>query len=142
MIESYTELLEKNNILPLSNWKVFTADHSKEKIKGLRKEEHIEHIKMQANKIPGVYMYFDGDECLYVGIASNLSGRFIDHYKESWNEAPKGRNNQQFAFFNQYRIPLRVLWFEIENEFNRFAIEAMLTRIYNPKYINFRKGTK
>ncbi|MFS0657422.1 GIY-YIG nuclease family protein [Niallia alba] len=138
MISEYQKFLEEQRILPLDNWISFIADHSKPRLSEVRKQPHIEHIKNLATDYPGVYIYYYENTCLYIGEASNLGKRIVQHYDESWKENQTGRNYKQFPFFKQYRKELKIYSYVIENDFDRKIIEGMLTRILQPTYIDFR----
>ncbi len=141
LIKSYKDLLKKHEYLPLEKWKSGKVEHHIEKIKNHRKPPQRERILEQGKGIPGVYAYFLEDVCLYVGEAGDIGERLAKHYDEAWGDHSNWKKqHHQYEFFKLYRYELDVKWLELENEFDRKAIEAMCTRIFNPIYIDFRKG--
>jgi hypothetical protein len=134
VIEEYKKFLYEQNILPLENWKVTSIDHSCEK-------NNYEQLNKDLKTKKGIYIYFCENKCIYIG-EGKLESRFKSHSNASWKPMPKGRNYKQYYFFPLYRRMLTVYYYEIEDEFDRKVVENMLTRIYNPEYINFRKDLK
>jgi hypothetical protein len=129
--------LTELGLLPINKWNEFVAEHQIQMTPRVR-NNHTIKIRNQGKSTSGVYVYFDDEICLYVGESSNLGNRFKEHYNESWKEKPVGRNYKQFAFFNQYRRPLFVKWIQVDDVFDRKIVEAMLTKILNPLYEDFK----
>jgi len=134
LIEAYREFLQKQDVLPMENWNVFISEHQIPMQPNVKNHPHTMIMRQQGKDTDGgVYVYFDNETCLYIGESKVLGSRFKDHYNASWKT-----NHKLHQFFSRYRKPLTVRWIKIENVFDRRTIEAMLTRIYKPTYIDFK----
>lgn len=119
-IDEYSEFLESNN---LKNADGYFCDLNKS----------------------GVYAYFFGEKCLYVGKAKKLKDRIINHYKSAHNYVKKSNpkdGKRQRELFNYYlKEPLTLFYFVLDDKYNskvgehlRVTIEGMLQLEYKPEY--------
>ncbi|MGM7702239.1 hypothetical protein ACSVDE_10990 [Pseudalkalibacillus sp. Hm43] len=140
IIKNYESFLINLGYLPLSNWKSGNVQHQIQKLKGERKPPERERILNEFSRESGVYMYSYNDKCLYVGEANDIGCRLAGHYDAAWlPQEGRQKKYPQYDFFKLYRYELEVKWIEVQNEFDRDAVEAMCTRIFNPIYIEFRR---
>ncbi|MCU9613145.1 GIY-YIG nuclease family protein [Caldibacillus lycopersici] len=142
MNKEFTRFLEALQLLPVDKWDSCIVDHTKEYVPGKGNAKIRNLLKQKCTTDSGVYGYFNQDgECLYIGMANDLSGRIYGHYKAAWVEVSKGTNRDphQLPFFKEHKGIVNVRWYKIADIFERQAIEAMLTRVLKPKYIEFMR---
>jgi len=116
--------------------------------------EMIAAIKECVGKADGIYIYYVGDKCVYVGKGRTLLTRLRDHLRESYFEPfvnDKGENIVGMKgdyktglwpeFFRDYLGPgeVTIKWVEVENEAIRQMIETALHEQLNPLWIQFVK---
>ena len=140
--------LNHNQIL---KWKSIEVDHTKMEgdEKKLRKEFKLflaENMGVTLqNKLGGIYAYFDGDECLYIGKTKDIISRLTAHYMEAQNSKIK---SDWHKFFGDNAKLLKVYYTFIDSadgnlgEGLRIVVERLLLILSNPKFERFHKSTK
>lgn len=138
----FNEFLYQNKILPLENnlWKKITVDHSsagnlREFKNKILKEDLVGYIS-------GIYVYTSlRGEVYYVG-QGKLKSRIIKKYVQSTmdysidvpiNKLPSSR----YFFFRNKREKMNVYVMNVDGRHEQLAIEAMLTTVLKPSYVEF-----
>ncbi|MDR6121183.1 hypothetical protein QFZ87_000780 [Bacillus sp. SLBN-46] len=131
---NFQDFLHQTNFLPLENgdWKLITVDHTNCNTKVVTSQIR-EYLKGYTN---GIYVYTNlQNEVYYVG-QGKLKGRVIKKYKQAISESieipsPRG------LFFRSKKEVLNVYVRNVENYMEQIAIEAMLSNVLKPKYLDF-----
>lgn len=144
---SFNEFLYSNEMLPYKNnikWRKITTEY-----KFIDRMEFIAHkddIARQLNEFgfnKGIYLYENSNgEILYIGKGVN-KGKGILERINSYSEkacledyVPKRRRHQNLMnLFRSNFGKINIYVCNIENEYEAIAIEAMLTRVLNPLYV-------
>ncbi|MED3550184.1 hypothetical protein [Cytobacillus praedii] len=136
MIKNFETFLQQNNIIPLDNgeWKLITVDHTSMDSKTIKAQIR----KDLQGYITGVYVYtsLSGD-VYYVG-QGKLKSRVIKKYQQATsqkNEIPTSRG----LFFRSKMETMKVYVMNVEGYMEQIALEAMLSTILNPEYLDFLK---
>jgi hypothetical protein len=102
--------------------------------------EHIQDSIPNYKTINGLYSFFDGDKCLYLGKGRPIWKRIKCHY-----DAAQGHDKARrwCDFFSQYRHCVTVYWLEFDplsddrdNDQLRSVLEYLLQRKYQPLFDN------
>ncbi|NHN34627.1 hypothetical protein [Paenibacillus agricola] len=135
LTEQFHEFLSKNRLLPFSlYWERIEVNHIDILENKLRVKMKQEITKTTGKTVKGLYVYYNASGgCLYVG-EGMISNRIRDHYNESHNEKYKNKYKKWFDFFSTNLGLLTVYWMAYDDEIERKAIEAMLTKVLKPKY--------
>ncbi|MEH7383723.1 hypothetical protein V7138_24930 [Bacillus sp. JJ1533] len=131
---NFKDFLYRNNFLPLEadEWKMITVDHTSFNSKVVTSQIR-EHLRGYTK---GIYVYTNlQNEVYYVG-QGKLKGRVIKKYKQAIsesNEIPSPRG----LFFRSKKEVLNVYVRNVENYMEQIALEAMLSNVLKPKYLDF-----
>lgn len=93
----------------------------------------------------GLYAFYNGDECLYIGKAKKIINRLVDHYKSSTNyikpNRPTDGQRQREIFSNYSDEELTIYYINLDDTFKsivgehlRTTIEGMLQLEYYPEF--------
>ena len=93
----------------------------------------------------GIYAYFDGENCLYIGKAKKLKNRLLNHFKSSQNiinkNNPKDGKRQRELFGYYKNEQLDIYYLEVDDiyssqtgELLRKTFEGMLQLENKPEY--------
>ncbi len=142
IIDKISICLEEEKIIPINfeNWNSFKLNHCLPENFQMKKAQY-SYIKEQVGDKSGIYVYKKDDEYLYIGKAKPLFKRIKDHYIESFKPIPEGtepKNSRWDRFFSEHSGEIEIYWKEFETEEERQLIEIILTKLLNPKFINFR----
>jgi hypothetical protein len=145
MRDLFEQFLIEIGLLPLNaennKWNAVQIDHTPESCpKLINRRYENSKVKQRINyDVPdnsGVYVYLQQDgSVLYIGETINLAVRLINHYEKSYKPCENPENLRWHKLFGSHREWLVVFYFECNNLYERQAIEAMLTRIFEPKHI-------
>jgi hypothetical protein len=136
-MEKKSELfLHQHNFLPLSDreWTKITVDHTslESRVATTQIEKGLQGCTN------GIYVYSNlQDKVYYVG-QGKLKGRVIKKYKQATsqtNEIPSSRG----LFFRSKKEVLNVYVRNVENYMEQIALEAMLSIVLKPEYLEFLK---
>jgi hypothetical protein len=128
----FYSFLKQNNLLPLSKWKKVTIDHTNldSKVVLSQIKEDLEGYKN------GIYIYSSlRGEVYYVG-QGKIKSRIIKKYKQTTsqsNEIPSPRG----LFFRSKKEVVNVYVRNIDSYMEQIALEAMLSIVLKPKYLEF-----
>lgn len=95
----------------------------------------------------GIYAYFKGSDCLYIGKAKKMHSRVRDHLHESRKHENPKKAQAWYAFFNKYSgdIDLYLLPLGDESEKGeglRQIVEIILTLEWKPTFLGFKENFK
>lgn len=129
--EKIKEILESTDtgILPFTKWNQIEINHNEDS----NQEEVKSYIREKLKYVDtGVYIYTNKqEEVLYIG-EGRIKTRLIRHYKKSYEEQI---NSPRHKFFKERRESMIVYYLPMNDKYERLAVEAMLTVIYEPSYI-------
>ena len=136
----FKELLENQKYLPYTNgnWNNIMLDHTKGSNVTLERGK----INTQLiNNMKGVYIYTNEEtsEVLYVG-EGDLKNRLERHYGKTYQKENKENPRSKFFKSVEQRVKMLIYYTEIENVYERRAIEAMLTTVLKPKYNRYLRS--
>ncbi len=139
------------NIMEENGWNRIDIMHSKfetiEQYKKYLSENNERNFDGFFNNLAnsGVYTYFDGENCLYVGKAKKISNRLIDHFKSSKGIVKKNnpndgkRQREMFGFYKNKQIT--IFYMEVDDKYKsgtgellRKTFEGMLQLEYKPEF--------
>ena len=133
------KLLEEHQLWPMASWNKFDFIHEPFS-DPIEEEKMINLIRSRVVKANGLYCYFKGEQCLYVGKAKPLFNRLKSHYRESNREVPGDtRDKLWHRFFSSRRGNLTVYWKQVEDEVDRQIFELALQEILKPEFEDYRK---
>jgi len=95
-----------------------------------------------SKKKAGVYAFFSGEKCLYIGKSKNIQSRLEDHWKAAKGINNKQRGQKQRDLFGKYvQETLRVFATPVDDPFHskigeelRTTIERLLQLKYQPEF--------
>ena len=138
LTNAYKELLEKEGFLPLQEsdkWKKIQIDHTVESAPDKNDFAVNKYIKDNVKFNSGVYIYTTSDgKVLYIGHSRTLVNRLKNHYEKSYGIC-QGSYQNYYDFFGRYREVLNVYICDLDDLFDRLAIESMLIRVLEPAFL-------
>ena len=151
IIKAKENFLKELNHFSIKDENHFLLEHGD----ASKKKVNYGTIKREVSDKSGVYIYYleESEEVLYVGKAKKLFNRIKCHYDESIFEAQglkKGllgdsKKGLYPAFFNKElkqgkeMYTVRIVWIEIDNEWERRLIEDALHITLQPKFLDFQE---
>ena len=105
-------------------------------------------VKTLETKTSGIYAYFAGKDCLYIGKAKSIRGRLESHWKASRKKNNSSRGQKHRKLFEVHlKKPLRVYFIELDDEDNprlgeemRRIIEIILHFKYRPEFERIKRN--
>ena len=136
MKKEFKIFLTKNNYLPIlgKKWNKFKITHYKIDVPKDRKKDDHKEIREKFGDKAGIYCYKKGDKIIYIGQSKNLKDRIRGHYQIAFEEKKNDPKNKWHKFFKKNSGNLKILWKQINNRFERIAIEHMLKVVKKPKF--------
>lgn len=129
MNKYFKDFLVGHNFLPYESWNFIKINH---KIDSNHIEEKGKIRETLKNVGCGVYIYTNHKRnILYVG-EGILKDRLIRHYEKSYQDKVKG--SPRYNFFNNQKEEMIVYFKQIDDKYERQAIEAMLIVVLQPIY--------
>lgn len=124
-----------------SDWKSFNLLLGQPD-KGLLKDIRNSMNSQDKAKISGLYAFYNGKKCLYVGQSRDSSYRIYHHCRTAWKIA--GTKRWQTFFFQFKNKKLIIKWYHIPDhsdkplaELIRTISELYFTKIFKPEFIDF-----
>lgn len=154
--KEFVELLSKYSnksisIEEQSGWNRIDTVHSKfetiEQYKKYLSENNEKNSDGFFNNLEnsGIYAYFNGEKCLYVGKAKKINNRLIDHFKSSKGIVKKSnpndgkRQREMFGFYKNEQIS--IFYMEVDDKYKtgtgellRKTFEGILQLEYKPEF--------
>lgn len=135
---NYRKLLTEHKLWPLcGNWQSFPIRHGHPADAAQRKQT-LDLIRLKVGTKSGLYLYYLGDKCIYVGKAKVLFDRLKSHHRESFEPVPGDTADRKWhRFFSQieYRsAPLTAYWAEVAEEADRHIFEICLRETLRPTF--------
>jgi hypothetical protein len=131
---NFEDFLKDNNFLPLDNgvWKKLTIDHTSLDTKKVLLQ--IE-VNLQGYK-KGIYVYTNQQGKVYYVGQGKLKARVKKKYIQATNQSndipsPRG------LFFRSKKEELNVYVIKVEDYMEQIALEAMLSIVLKPEYLDF-----
>ncbi|WNS76496.1 hypothetical protein RRV45_05660 [Bacillus sp. DTU_2020_1000418_1_SI_GHA_SEK_038] len=147
-LKAFNEFLYLHKILPFKEnekWKKITTEYkfkTREELKVHNKEIGRKLKEFGFNK--GLYIYVNSkSEILYIGKGVNKGKGILERIKSYSEKAciedyvPKRKRHENLM--NLFRTnfgEISIFVYNIENEYEAIAIEAMLTRVLDPLYVD------
>lgn len=90
-------------------------------------------IYNEFQSLSGVYVYEKQGVIYYVG-EGNLADRIRQHYTESYSTTKRKQHEKWYKFFSSNLGLFNVHWINVEDKYERTAIESMLTIVLEPEF--------
>lgn len=137
----HVKLLKDHHLWPLTRWRHFQFTHKKP-VGQRETAARLEILSENVGKAGGLYIYYKGKDCLYVGKARKLADRLKSHYYESYRKVSGDRINTWHKFFSSNTGRLDVYWSVVADESDRRIFEIALSSKLEPSFNNLKMRNK